>query len=138
MKYQITDSDIILAPHQLKAVEFIRHKKACCINYETGSGKTFISLQACFELFEKGEIEKALVVCTKSSIQSFEDDITHTNYDPKNLTIIRKEEQLEALEKPQKQIFIIQYEILQNISINSLIRAFKPFKSILIISINTY
>ena len=135
MKFMITDPDIILAPHQLKAVEFILSRKTCCINYEqqTGSGKTFISLQACFELFEKGEIEKALVVCTKSSIQSFEDDITHTNYDPKNLTIIRKEEQLEALEKPQKQIFIIQYEILQNISINSLIRAFKPFKSILII-----
>ena len=80
MLFKITDPTIILAEHQIKAVDFIISRNASLINYETGSGKTLICLESIFRLLEKNELEKALIVCTKSSVLSFESDIRKTNY----------------------------------------------------------
>ena len=128
-KFEIIDENIELQPHQIKAIEFITSRKNSCINYETGQGKTLISLESMFRLFANDEIEKALVVCTKSSILSFEEDILKTDYNPKNLVIIKSVKDLEELNKLDKQIFIIQYETLLSISLIDLMRAFKAFKS---------
>ena len=128
-KYKITDPEIILTEPQLKAIDFIVTRNKSLINYETGQGKTFICLESIFQLLHKGEIEKALIVCTKSSVLSFEDDLTKTNYPIENLVIIKSLDDLEYLEKKSKHIFVIQYEKLIDLRLIELVRAFKRFKS---------
>lgn len=96
---------------------------------ETGTGKTFICLESIFRLLEKDKLEKALVVCTKSSVLSFESDIKKTNYPFKNLVIIKSIKDLESISNKDKNIFIIQYETLISIKLIELTRAFKSFKS---------
>lgn len=129
MLFKITDPTIILAEHQIKAVDFIISRNASLINYETGSGKTLICLESIFRLLEKNELEKALIVCTKSSVLSFESDIRKTNYLFENLVIIKSIKDLESISNKNKNIFIIQYETLINIKLTELTRAFKSFKS---------
>ena len=129
MKYIITDPEIRLAEHQTKAIDFIISRKESLINYETGTGKTFICIESIFRLIEAGKLEKALIVCTKSSVLSFESDIKKTNYPIKNLVIIRSNKDLESISNKNKAIFIIQYETLINTKLINLTRAFKDFKS---------
>lgn len=129
MKYIITDPEIRLAEHQTKAIDFIVSRKGSLINYETGTGKTFICIESIFRLIEAGKLEKALIVCTKSSVLSFESDIKKTNYPIKNLVIIRSNKNLESISNKNKAIFIIQYETLINTKLINLTRAFKDFKS---------
>ena len=109
-KYEIIDPEIILADHQIKAINFITSRKASLINYETGTGKTLICLESIFRLLENKEIEKALIVCTKSSVLSFESDIKKTNYPFKNLVIVKSIKDLEDVSIKNNSIFIIQYE----------------------------
>lgn len=99
----------------------------------TGSGKTFISLEACFRLFNEDKLDKVLIVCTKSSILSFEGDIEHTNYKRSDLVIIRKNDDIESIFEENSKIYIIQYETLQRINLIELMRSFKVFRSGLII-----
>ena len=128
-RYKITDPKIVLAEHQIKAVNFINEHPKALINYATGAGKTFICLESIFQLLHKGEIEKALIVCTKSSVLSFITDIKSTNYPMENLVVIKSLDDLEYLEKKSKYIFIIQYEKLIDLRLIELVRAFKRFKS---------
>lgn len=133
MKFKITDPKIVLAKHQIDAVNFILSRDRCLINYETGSGKTLISLEACFRLLNEKKLEKVLIVCTKSSILSFETDIEHTNYKREDLVILRKTQDLDLIDEDENHIFIIQYESLQRIKLIELIRSFKAYDSGLII-----
>lgn len=100
---------------------------------QTGVGKTLLSLQACFQMFNSKELDKVLFICTKSSVLSFEGDIEHTNYPKENLIIIRSNKDLEAVYEDDNKFFIIQYETLLKIKLIDLIRTFKSFKSGLII-----
>lgn len=129
MRYKITDPEIVLAKHQIDAVNFILTRNSCLINYETGSGKTLICLESIFRLIEKEQLEKALIVCTKSSVLSFESDIKKTSYPVKNLVVIKSSKDLEKVAKNDKALFIIQYETLINLKLTSITRAFKAFKS---------
>ena len=52
MKFVITDPEIILAEHQINAINFILSRNASLVNYETGSGKTLICLESIFRLLE--------------------------------------------------------------------------------------
>lgn len=129
MRFIITDPEIRLAEHQTKAIDFIISRKESLINYETGSGKTLICIESIFKLLEKEQLEKALIVCTKSSVLSFESDIQKTNYPLKNLVIIKSINDIESISNKNNNIFIIQYETLINIKLVNLTRAFKDFKS---------
>lgn len=122
-------TEVELAEHQTKAIDFICSRSQTLVNYETGTGKTLICLQSIFNLHAEGKLEKALIVCTKSSILSFEDDLEKTNYPLDKYFIIKKKEDLELLNKPENMIFLIQYETLLSISLIHLIRAFKAYKS---------
>lgn len=128
-KFKIIDPKIILAKHQIDAVDFIISRNASLINFETGSGKSLICLESIFRLLENNKLEKALIVCTKSSVLSFESDIRKTNYPFKNLVIIKSSKDLEEVYIDKKNIFVIQYETLINISLTGLTRTFKAFKS---------
>lgn len=129
MTFKIIDPKIILADHQIKAIKFIISRNASLINYETGTGKTLICLESIFQLLKNEQLEKALIVCTKSSVLSFESDIKKTNYPFKNLVIIKSIKDLEHVDNKDKSIFIIQYETLINLKLISITRAFKEFKS---------
>ena len=129
MEFTITDPKIKLAEHQIKAIDFIISRKESLINYETGSGKTLICLESIFRLIKLKQLEKALIVCTKSSVLSFESDIKKTNYPIKNLIIIKSINDIESISNKNNNIFIIQYETLINIKLINLTRAFKDFKS---------
>ena len=129
MKFVITDPEIILAEHQINAINFILSRNASLVNYETGSGKTLICLEGIFRLLEDNKLEKALIVCTKSSVLSFESDIKKTNYSLENLVIIKSIKDLDDIANKDKKIFIIQYETLLNVKLINLVRSFKSFKS---------
>ena len=133
MKYKITDPKIVLAKHQLDAVDFILTRDRSLINYETGTGKTFISLEAAFRMFNENKLDKVLIVCTKSSVLSFEGDIKSTNYPKEDLIIIKKDEDLDLLDDEKNKLFVIQYETLQRITLIDLMRAFKYYRSGLVI-----
>ena len=96
---------------------------------DTGTGKTFICIQSLFDKLNSKELDKGLIVCTKSSILSFQGDIKSTNYSDKNLIVIKNNEDLEAVKKANNKLFLIQYESLLNLDLRALFKAFNSFKS---------
>ena len=131
--FKIVDSEIELAQHQIDAIEFIKSHKNSLVNYDTGTGKTYIAIQSAFDLFNNYEYNKAIIVCTKSSILSFYSDLEGTNYKSKDILEIKSNNDIKGIYKDNKRIILIQFETLLSLRLSDLNKAFKDFKSVLII-----
>ena len=80
-------------------------------------------------MLDEGKIEKAIIVCTKSSILSFESNFKQTNYPLKNLITLRTNDDFKLINKANNKIFLIQYESLLNMNLRELISHFRGLPS---------
>lgn len=103
----------MLRPYQNRMVKLIKRKKRVILALDMGAGKTIISLTALAELFEAGEISRALIVAPKRvATDTWPDEIgdwLHTCHLTYSVAVGTEKERVAAVEA-DTQIVIINRE----------------------------
>ncbi len=98
-------------PHQIEAIAFVESNNQIALFDEPGLGKTKIVIEALCNNMREGLIDGALVVCKKSLIKNWEDEIkTHSSVSFIALRGNTNEKGLKFM--GHAQFYIINYSIL--------------------------
>lgn len=100
-------------PHQVDAIEYLNHTSAVALFDEQGLGKSKIVIEALCLNMEAGEIDGALVICKKSLIEMWKNEIeTHSHLKYIVLRGSPKEKGMKFM--GYTQFYIVNYESVPN------------------------
>lgn len=126
--------DIELRDYQKEASEFSTSRFSSLLSIKTGCGKTVIALDVVSNLLNKGEVKKAIIIGTKSSVIEINNDMkTKLEYEDGSsfepFIIYDTESLKEFYKNSDNDIALLQYEKIHALDLAVLFKAMTHWKT---------
>lgn len=106
------NQDVEFDTQQVDGFYFLTKRNCGFLNYETGSGKSLISIMTSFYQVKNNIVDKYIIVSPKSGLISINEDfLDHTDYNP---DIIETFEDLKTFLTDNRKIVIANYNIIKD------------------------
>ena len=123
---------ITLRDYQEDAINFSTSRPASLISLKTGCGKSLVFIKSAIDLLNRGDVKKAIVFGTKSSVLELHDEmkskIEYNDGSSFQPLIISSGESLEGFfTNPDEDIAIIQYEKIHTLDLRTLFKGLTKY-----------